>query len=61
MKEELQGQKLLTTKDLMQLFSVERNTVYNWKKQGLINFYNINNRYYTTWDQVEKLLSRCQQ
>jgi len=49
---------LLTTKDLMNIFKVERNTIYNWKKKGLINFFTVNNRHYTTWEEIEKMFER---
>jgi excisionase family DNA binding protein len=49
--------KFYTTKDIMDLFSVDRGTVYNWKSKGVLQFTRIGTKYYVPRTELERFIT----
>ncbi len=52
----LGSSEILNVRDIVAWFRVDGETVYNWKKKGMLKMQKIGGRYYARREDVEKLL-----
>lgn len=47
---------ILTTREIMDIFGVERGTVYRWQKKGILNLKKIGGKFFAKREDVEKII-----
>lgn len=53
----LENLEILRVRDIMTIFQVDRETVYNWKRKGKLHMKKIGGMLYARREDVEKLMS----
>ncbi len=52
---EMENAEILNVRDIMALFRVDRETVYDWRRKGLLAMKKIGGRWYAKTEDVRKL------
>lgn len=52
----IQDAEILNVRDIAAVFQVDRETIYAWKKQGLLKMHKVGGRFYADREDVEKLI-----
>jgi transposase-like protein len=55
--QDLQG-KIVDIKEIKKIFSCDRNTIYNWRRKGLLRMARIGGKLYASRQDIEKLIKR---
>ncbi len=55
--QDLQG-KIIDVKEIKKIFSCDRNTIYNWRRKGLLRMVRIGGKLFASKQDIEKLIKR---